>query len=261
MLYGCDSAFAPSADQAAQIYALGWRFWCGYLGGPRATHAWAPADFRTVADAGFSLLPPLYVGRTAPWDTADAFTAANGEADAADALRLMDACGFAAEAPVGLDAEYADWHTYPGPFDTYLRAFCAAINAAGRKVCVYSDTETLGQYGPEVIDLFWGASWQPGAFTQQPPLGSWNPQLPPPWDAWQYAGGTLAGVSVDVSSAVDAFPFAALGSSQPVRETPADWPWPTWQEAAVNYKDIADALGPERDALAAKIQAAEAALA
>lgn len=35
------------------------------------------------------------------------------------------------------------------------------------------------------------------------------------------------------------------------RETPADWPWPTWYEAAVNYKAIADELGEQLQARAA----------
>jgi len=29
------------------------------------------------------------------------------------------------------------------------------------------------------------------------------------------------------------------------RETPIDWPWLTWREAAINYKAIADALGQQ----------------
>jgi hypothetical protein len=45
------------------------------------------------------------------------------------------------------------------------------------------------------------------------------------------------------------------------RETPEDWDWPTWYEAAVNLKAIADQLGQERDDAVAKIQKAQEALA
>jgi hypothetical protein len=31
----------------------------------------------------------------------------------------------------------------------------------------------------------------------------------------------------------------------PVRETPDDWTWPTWREAAINFKAIADELGQQ----------------
>jgi hypothetical protein len=31
----------------------------------------------------------------------------------------------------------------------------------------------------------------------------------------------------------------------PSRETPDDWQWPTWREAAINYKAIADELGKQ----------------
>jgi hypothetical protein len=31
----------------------------------------------------------------------------------------------------------------------------------------------------------------------------------------------------------------------PGRETPTDWQWPTWREAAINYKAIADELGKQ----------------
>jgi hypothetical protein len=33
------------------------------------------------------------------------------------------------------------------------------------------------------------------------------------------------------------------------RETPDDWPWATWQEAAINYKGIADELGRQLEEL------------
>lgn len=62
----------------------------------------------------------------------------------------------------------------------------------------------------------------------------------------QYAGtSTLEGigdVDLDVLSAdVEAAVLAP-------RETPADWQWPTWREAAINLKAIADQLGSQLQA-------------
>jgi hypothetical protein len=38
---------------------------------------------------------------------------------------------------------------------------------------------------------------------------------------------------------------AAPQPEVPVRETPDDWTWPTWREAAINFKAIADELGQQ----------------
>jgi Glycosyl hydrolases family 25 len=38
---------------------------------------------------------------------------------------------------------------------------------------------------------------------------------------------------------------AAQPATETARETPDDWPWPTWYEAAINYKAIADQLGEQ----------------
>ncbi len=50
-------------------------------------------------------------------------------------------------------------------------------------------------------------------------------------------------------TAADAVPAPA--EPEPERETPDDWPWPTWYEAAINYKAIADQLGEQLAARAA----------
>ena len=38
---------------------------------------------------------------------------------------------------------------------------------------------------------------------------------------------------------------AAQPATAAARETPDDWPWPTWYEAAINYRAIADQLGEQ----------------
>lgn len=256
MLYGLDTAFAPTTAQAQALWDRGWRFFGGYTGGLRATHAWLPDDFTRLAEIGFGFIP-IHVGRNAPWDDASGFTEANGRADADRALGEMDARGFGATDHVCLDLEYASYHTLGEAVVPYVAAWCAAINAAGRKAALYSDLATLARFGPDVVDLKWGADWQAGPFAPDPPVGAWDPSEDPPWDAWQFGGTTIDGVSLDLSSARDDYPFVTLAAAPaPVagRETPDGWPWPTWREAAINYESIAGTLGQ-------KIAAAQAALA
>ena len=42
------------------------------------------------------------------------------------------------------------------------------------------------------------------------------------------------------------------------RETPEDWTWPTWREASINYKAIADDLGQQLASLKEQQQPAPA---
>lgn len=48
---------------------------------------------------------------------------------------------------------------------------------------------------------------------------------------------------------------AILALSAPERETPDDWDWPTWYEAAVNLRSIANELGQRAEAAEAKLRA------
>jgi hypothetical protein len=89
------------------------------------------------------------------------------------------------------------------------------------------------------------------------PYGGWSaPRIK------QYRGtSVLAGVggldlnvlSVDEAAEITGGQTIATqpqGTAQPEeRETPAEWPWPTWYEAAVNYKAIADQLGGQEPAV------------
>jgi hypothetical protein len=87
-----------------------------------------------------------------------------------------------------------------------------------------------------------------------------------PYGGWdhvaikQYRGtSVLAGVSgldLNVLSVGEATELSTPPSDQtppadqtPTRETPDDWPWPTWEEAAQNYKGIADELGRQLEEL------------
>lgn len=209
MLYGLDTAYAPTLSAAKTMYANGWRWFGGYIGGPRASHAWTHADFARLASAGF-VFAPIYVGRTSPYDSPSAFNSVQGIKDAREATILTGACGFNESTPLVLDAEYGDWQNEPANFRDYLLGFASIVNGAGHQLVLYSDMETLNQFGPDVVDFKWGAAYQRNAFSQKPPVGRWDPTLPPPWDCWQFdgSGGTIAGVSVDLNSARDDFPFA-----------------------------------------------------
>jgi len=61
---------------------------------------------------------------------------------------------------------------------------------------------------------------------------------PPPVDDSQAQQGDSQTPQDDTGSTTDTSPTDA-------RETPEDWQWPTWREAAINYKAIADELGKQ----------------
>jgi hypothetical protein len=76
----------------------------------------------------------------------------------------------------------------------------------------------------------------------------------------QYRGtSVVAGISgldinvLSIEEEGELFPPTPTPEPEPVpepapsdsRETPEDWPWATWQEAAINYKGIADELGKQ----------------
>lgn len=209
MIYGLDMTSPPTPAAAATMWHNGWRWLCCYIGGPRAAaghHGWSNGAVRTLAGQGFVFLP-TYVGRTWPYDQAAAFTYAQGLLDGDDANVLTGACGFDETTPLCLDAEAGDFQNAPG-FGEYVRGFAERVNAAGHKLCLYSDTETLNAFDSSIVDLKWGAAWSTRVLGTKPPLGRYNPATPPPWTYWQFGGGMIAGMSVDMDSATDDAPFA-----------------------------------------------------
>ncbi len=209
MIYGLDMLYAPTPAAAATMWHNGWRWLCCYIGGPRAAaghHGWSNGAVHILANQGFVFLP-TYVGRTWPYDPAEAFSYTQGLLDADDANVLTGACGFNETTPLCLDAEYGDFQNAPG-FSEYVRGFAERVNAAGHQLCLYSDVETLNAFDSSTVDLKWGAAWTGRNLTSKPPFGRFDPATPPPWDAWQFGGTTIAGVSVDQNSARDDFPFA-----------------------------------------------------
>jgi hypothetical protein len=82
-----------------------------------------------------------------------------------------------------------------------------------------------------------------------------------PYGGWdhvaikQYRGtsvlANVSGLDLNVLSVGEAGELSTPSpvDPTPARETPDDWTWPTWQEAAVNYKGIADELGRQLEEL------------
>ena len=67
---------------------------------------------------------------------------------------------------------------------------------------------------------------------------------------------SVSGLDLNVLSVGEEAELSAPATDQtapadptPARETPDDWPWETWQEAAINYKAIADDLGRQLEEL------------
>jgi hypothetical protein len=224
ILYGPDAAFPPDVSDTEAIWANGWRFWAGYVGGPRVLGGSGPlgqpgrrsaydrAAFVRLQNAGFLLAPPFYVGRTSPYDPPEAFSYERGLADGDDANELMGLCGFNEDQPLTLDAEYGDYQNEPQGFKEYLRGFVERCNQVGHKVLCYSDLYTLDA----ILDGFqvdgkWGAAYGRNTLDRFNPLTSpppapprFDPALPPPWTFWQFAPGSR----YDVNSASPSAPFA-----------------------------------------------------
>lgn len=213
MKYGVDMTYPPTTDQAQQMAGLGWSVCFVYVGGPRAAAhgAWQNGACAPLAGI-FEGFVPCYVGRNVPWDTAYDFWR-RGKNDADDADNLTGACGFGPLSPLVLDVEYGTWQKYPDPVRAYCRAFVFRVQSMNpnRMVYLYSDAVTC----QNLADVFSGAmmAWWvwTGQTDPQAPVGSFDPSLPPPSAAWQFGGGSVAGVSVDFDSYADDFPLAEYG--------------------------------------------------
>jgi Domain of unknown function (DUF1906) len=217
--YGVDLLNPPTFQQAQAIRQFGWS-WCAvYVGGPRAAahHIWqenAIDGYHPVKALAsiFDGFLPIYVGANQPWDPPQSFTYGAGLSDGDDANACTGACGFDSDTPLCLDVEYGTWQANPSGVEDYIRGWVERVNAAGHRAGLYADIETLNQYvnRPDLIDFLWGAAWVRGNFSRAP-VGSFDPQSPPPWDAWQWGGGSLANLSVDFNSMIDSFELARYG--------------------------------------------------
>jgi len=230
---GLDMAYPPTIPQAQQMSTLGYTA-CGvYTGGPRAMahNAWHQIDgdrypVRDLVPYFTDGFVPICVGRNTPWDSGAMFTFRQGVADGNQANSDTGACGFDSDSLLVLDVEYGTYETYGLRVVTYITGFVSVANAVGHKVYVYGDEVLCNYLYPhrQFVDGVWGAdqNWFPGADASAP-VGRFDPLLPPPWDAWQFGNGIVAGVSCDFDSYVDDFPFAkyALPMAQAVQTVAA----------------------------------------
>jgi Domain of unknown function (DUF1906) len=135
-----------------------------------------------------------------------------GKLDGADATVLTGACGFDRPTLLGLDLESGNYEHDPQGAEEYVRGWVEVVNGAGHKALLYSNAMTAHFLGvPTLVDLTWVADpVVAGANYQQAPQGQFDPSSDPAWDAWQFGfDGQIGGVSVDVNSARDDFPFAS----------------------------------------------------
>lgn len=218
MRYFVDMLHPPTRAQARAIRDLGWAGCAVYTGGPRAAarHTWQQVDgqrypVRELADI-FDFFVPIWVGRNAPWDAAASFSWGHGVEDGQTADADTGACGFGPTSPLGLDVEYGTYQAHPVETLQYILGWVSAVNSAGHPAGVYSDIQTLNALEAGLqVDWKWGAAWVPSYASSSAPVGEFNPAEPPPWDAWQFGGVTIDGVTVDCNSASDTFAGASYG--------------------------------------------------
>jgi hypothetical protein len=130
-----------------------------------------------------------------------------------------------------------------------LAACDAFATTSGQKTGVYSgrwfwaDPRYLGNTTTYADRELWDANYDqvPDAASDFRPYGGWQAAR-----IKQYRGtSVLAGVANVDLNVLSVAEEQELTAASAQRETPDDWPWPTWYEAAINYKGIADQLGAQ----------------
>ncbi len=198
-VYMLDSAYAPSP---AQVRASGAEAWAGYLPAPDVYHAWSVRDFANVESAVPVL--PIFVG------IQGGYSAAAGTEHGREAVTQLRAYGLPSR--VALDVETGGYDSNPTACADYVRAWAAAVRAAGVRAYVYAPLGLTRLLSSGDVDGEWVAYWTNR--TMDPEQG---PVTPYKWTGergTQYQGGhTVAGVDVDASS-VDVA-MVGLGAQRP----------------------------------------------
>jgi hypothetical protein len=207
MKYGLDCLHPPTDAQARTMRGLGWEWLNVYVGGPYLSgHTPWPRDrIAALARLDFRFLP-LFVGQQRVAGMAGELTYERGIVDGAEATAAAGIAGFQAGDILGLDLESGN------PISEareYVRGWVEVVNGEGHQACLYCDPSTAHYLGsPDLVDYVWVADWVVFGL-RAAPVGRFNPADDPPWDAWQFGTGSIAGVPVDFDSATDGFPFAA----------------------------------------------------
>jgi peptidoglycan hydrolase-like protein with peptidoglycan-binding domain len=210
-LQGLDRATAPAPDMAKRMLDhIGGGWWNVYIGGPRSGgHGWSPAVVNEYVRHGVDHFMLTYVGR----QEGGPLTAAQGKADAIDALRIAGTYGYSGSFPLCLDVEIGTFNSSPSKTVAYTKAWCATVRSAGARPGVYANPAPLKAMaqGKVPADFVWVASWLSHGPAPHDPHSI--PQLPaelwgkPGQRAWQYAGAydkrpcQVLGLDVDINVA------------------------------------------------------------
>ncbi|MGI9146385.1 MAG: glycoside hydrolase domain-containing protein [Chloroflexota bacterium] len=216
MKYGLDCVTPPMLNQGQAMLNLGWSWLNVYVGGPYLSgHTpWSNASVGALAGIGFVFLP-LYVGQqNVPGNRTlrGTLNYEQGTLDGTEATVLTGACGFDSSTLLGLHLESGNYEHDPDGVQEYVRGWVEVVNGAGHQALLYSNAMTAHVLGtPSLVDLTWVSDpVVPGSKYRRAPEGRFDPSSDPAWDAWQFAfGGQIGGVSVDLNSARDDFPFAS----------------------------------------------------
>jgi peptidoglycan hydrolase-like protein with peptidoglycan-binding domain len=208
---GLDRAVAPPAATAKKMLeAIDGRWWNVYIGGPESGgHGWSPDLVRQYARNGIDRFMLTYVGR----QSRGPLTAAQGQADAREALAIAKRYGYSDGVPLCLDVELPTFNSAPSKTVEYARAWCATVRKGGARPGVYANPAPLMAMakGNVPADFVWVASWvTTTASPRNPhdvkgmPANLWSR---PGQRAWQYAGiiggrpCNVLGLNVDINVA------------------------------------------------------------
>ena len=115
---------------------IGGGWWNVYIGGPESGgHGWTPEIFREYVRHGIDRFMLTYVGR----QKSGPLTAAQGKADAIDALKIAERYGYTGNFPLCLDVEISTYDSAPTKTITYAKAWCSTVKSAGARPGVYAN--------------------------------------------------------------------------------------------------------------------------
>jgi hypothetical protein len=180
VVYGLDSAFAPTPNQAEHYAALGYSFYCGYIYG-NTPHVWTPEEIERITNAGMKFVPiavPL-VTNNLSYDEGIDFGNRT--------LEAMYERGLAGV--VCTDIENGLTPT------EFVKGVGNSLKAGSAIHMLYGSETTLVACAGEEVELYWLANW----------LGHQNgvSKAPVDWDMWQAASGSPC----DFNLARSDFPF------------------------------------------------------
>ncbi|HMJ94794.1 MAG TPA: glycoside hydrolase domain-containing protein [Thermoleophilaceae bacterium] len=209
-LQGLDRQVAPAADLAKRMLdQIGGGWWNVYIGGPESGPGWSPEVVREYARHGIDHFMLTYVGR----QKHGPLTAAQGKADAIEALKIAESYGYSGSFPLCLDVEISTYESARTKTIAYAKAWCSTVRSAGARPGIYANPAPLkGMSDAKVpAEFVWVASWQSHEPAPHDPHAI--PQLPhelwskPGERAWQYAAEfgnrkcQILGLDVDINVA------------------------------------------------------------